>query len=127
LEINMKFKIRDGFVVNRVDYIELADGKRVERTTNQYAAELVDFDAAQAAEHLHQLEPVDKEAQAFVKGRFVPSAEATQVAGAIGFDLQALVAEGIKAGVAAALANVPAIAAANAAAADAASSQSTSA
>lgn len=100
----MKFKVRDGFVVNRIDRVTLPDDSIVERTTNAYAGETLDLTADQAKEHLHQLEPIDREAKAFVESRFVPVSEATQVAGALGADVQSAIAEGIKAGVAAALA-----------------------
>jgi hypothetical protein len=114
----MKFKIRDGFVLKRVDYVTV-DDETQEREMKNYAGETVDLSAEQATEHLHQLEPVDKAAIAFVESRFVPSAEVSQLVGGIGPDIQAFIqksiTDGIQAGVTAALAaaqaQVPAAAA----------------
>jgi hypothetical protein len=114
----MKFKVRDGFVFKRVDYVTVGDETQ-EREMKAYSGEPVDLSAEQAIEHLHQLEPTDKAAVAFVESRFVPSAEATQLVGGIGPDIQAFIqksiTEGIQAGVTAALAaaqaQVPAVAA----------------
>ena len=102
----MKFKVRDGFVLKRVDYEKSDDGSVLERTTSAYSGDTIDLSAEQALEHLHQLEPVDKEAKALVESRFVPSAALTSVAGGVGADvsaaIQQAIADGIKAGLAAA-------------------------
>ena len=102
----MKFKVRDGFVVNRVDIVTLPDGSIVERTTNAYSGEVLDLSADQALGHLHQLEPVDREATKLAESRFVPDSLASQVSAGLSFDVQTAIAEGIKAGVAAAMAAV---------------------
>lgn len=111
----MKFKVREGFILKRTDFIKQGE-EVLERNTTAYGGDTIDLDNEQALEHLHQLEPVDKEAKAFVESRFVPSAMATSVAGDVGAEMnasiQAAIAEGIKAGVAAAMAAAASAAAA---------------
>jgi len=107
----MKFKVRTGFVLKRVDIVEVDVGggtiERQERTSSAYQDEVIDLNAEQALEHLHQLEPVDKDAKAFVESRFVAQPAAVASGGAaFGADalsgIQAAIAAGIQAGVAAA-------------------------
>lgn len=114
----MKFKVREGFILNRIDYVMRGD-KKEPRTTTAYGGEEVELSEAQAAEHLHQLEPVDKLAQKFIDSRTAPTAPVA-AGGIDGEALQALIGQTVQAAVAAALAAVAAAPAAAATTAPAA-------
>lgn len=98
-----KFKVREGFVLKRVDYVKVED-RIEERQLTAYPGETVDLTTEQALEHLHQVEPVDKDAIKFVEARFVPSAELTSVAGGISADVSAYIKQAIAEGIAAGMA-----------------------
>ena len=63
----MKFKVREGFVVHHSKVIEIDLGggetKKEIQTNTYYQGQNVDFTADEAEDHLHKLEPFDKEAQ----------------------------------------------------------------
>ncbi len=66
----MQFKVRDGFNVTQKEVVETDNGQGtttkelVETRVN--AGKTAEFTEAQALASLHALEPVDKEARAFV-------------------------------------------------------------
>lgn len=83
----MKFKVREGFVVHtrKVLDIDLGNGdirKEVQENT-VYPGQTVDFDAAEAEDHLHKLEAADKEAQKYLDSRAVPEPAAPVAANGI--------------------------------------------
>lgn len=102
----MKFKVREGFILSRIDYVMRGD-KKEPRTTTAYEGEEIDLTEAQAAEHLHQLEATDKASQKFMDSRTVPTAPVA-AGGLDGEALQALIGQTVQAAVAAALAAVAA-------------------
>lgn len=68
----MKFKVREGFVVRIVSTVDLGDGRKQAQENHFYAGQAVDLDAAQADDHTHKLEPVDKAAAAFLDAKVLP-------------------------------------------------------
>lgn len=102
----MKFKVREGFVLKRTDMVQRGD-KFEPRDTIAYEGEEIDLTELQAAEHLHQLEAVDKAAQKFADARTVATAPVA-AGGLDGEALQALIGQTVQAAVAAALAAVAA-------------------
>lgn len=87
----MKFKVREGFVVHHSQVVELDIGggevRRETQTNTYYQGQVVDFTAEEAEEHLHKLEPADKDAAKYVEARFVPSAAPPVAAGGIDPDV----------------------------------------
>ena len=100
----MKFKIRAGFILTRIDQVQLDDDKFVEQATNGYPGQTIDLTAEQAIEHLHMLEPADKEAAKFVESRTLTAPPEQLGAGGVGLDIAAAISAGVKAGVEAGLA-----------------------
>lgn len=98
----MKFKVREGFVVHHSKVIEIDLGggetKKEIQTNTYYQGQNVDFTADEAEDHLHKLEPFDKEAQKYLEGRAAPVTElpvpgavdAQAIAAAVAAALQAL-------------------------------------
>jgi elongation factor P--beta-lysine ligase len=104
----MKFKIREGFLAQVVEIIDLGEGRTQPQTQTFYPGKPVELTAQQAREHAHKLEPVDKEAKDFLVSLHVaPPESGVQV------DIDAIVAEKV----AAAQADVDALVAAKVAAA----------
>jgi hypothetical protein len=67
----MKFFVRKGYAVHHDYVVEIeADGRKLkeERRDSYYSGDKVEFNAEQAANHVHKLEPApgDKEAAAFL-------------------------------------------------------------
>lgn len=83
----MKFKVREGFVVHHSQIVELDIGggevRRETQTNTYYQGQVVDFTAEEAEDHLHKLEPADKDSTRYLESRFVPDAAATVPAGGI--------------------------------------------
>lgn len=68
----MKFTVREGFVVHQTKLVEVninGDTTRQPQTNSYYSGQTVDFEEADALDHLHKLEAVDKAAAAFVASR----------------------------------------------------------
>lgn len=82
----MKFKVREGFVVKIVSKIDLGDGQFEMQEFNAYGGQIVELDAAQAEQHTHKLEPVGKDATAFVDAKVLPASPAA----AMGVSAEAL-------------------------------------
>jgi hypothetical protein len=78
----MYFVIRTGFIAHRDTIEEVEEGDRKVkklRRESYHGGQTVKFDAAEAAQHLHVLEPADKEAAAFLSQfhkSFEPPADA---------------------------------------------------
>lgn len=71
----MKFIVRNGFVVHDSKLVKIKQGdKEVKQiqTNSHYEGQTVDFDPATALDHLHKLEPADKEAIKFAETRHAP-------------------------------------------------------
>lgn len=102
----MKFKIRQGFVVHHVTYVDVPDGNggstREEQRNSYYAGQNVDFDEAAALQHYHKLDPQDKDARAWLDARAVAfdAPAAPSAAGMSPADLAALVAQAVASAVA---------------------------
>jgi len=65
----MKFTVREGFVVHDTKVVTVKQqGKSVlqPQTNTYYEGNTAELDSASALEHLHKLEPADKEAEKFV-------------------------------------------------------------
>ena len=99
----MRFKVREGFVVHHRRLVEVPGLVEGETTveiqeSSFYAKQIVEFDADEAREHVHKLEPFDKEAKAWLESLAVSfDAPAAAVpAGASLEQLAALLAEAIK-------------------------------
>lgn len=58
----MKFKVRDGFSLLH----ERKTGNKVTSTSQHWGGETVELSAKEALEHLHRLEPADKDAAQFL-------------------------------------------------------------
>ena len=95
----MKFKIREGFVANVSDRVEVAEDKFETQTQTFYPGKTIELTAEQAREHSHKLEPVDKAASDFLQSLHIPGPESS-----VQVDIDKLVAEKVAAAVAAALA-----------------------
>lgn len=102
----MKFQVREGFVIHDTRLVDV-NGRRVEQTNSYYEGDTVDFDADTAQQHLHKLEPQDKEAKAYAAAKTVP-VSAAPVAGIDATQLSQLVAQAVAAAVAAVQAPAPA-------------------
>ena len=68
----MRFKVREGFVVHHRRLVEVPGLVEGETTveiqeSSFYAKQIVEFDADEAREHVHKLEPFDKEAKAWLE------------------------------------------------------------
>ena len=107
----MRFKVREGFVIHHRRLVKvpgLVDGEETieVQQSSFYAKQVVDFDAEEASEHAHKLEPFDKEAKAWLEGLAVTfdapvavtfdAPVAAAPAGASLEQLVALMAEAIK-------------------------------
>ena len=55
----MKFKIRDGFIVNTTTYLDGPDGQKFEVPNSYIGGQVVDLEKAVADDHRHKLEPAD--------------------------------------------------------------------
>jgi len=112
----MKFKIRKGFVLRRIDAVQLPDeDKVIERETVAYSGDTIDLTADQASGHLHMLEPADKDSAKFLADKAVPSAEQTTAgAGGVSPDVVAALAKAVQDGIAAGMAAMQAAQAASA-------------
>lgn len=64
----MKFTVRQGFVVHDRKVVVVANNPQVQETS-YYEGQQVEFDAAEADEHLHKLEPIDKAAREYVESK----------------------------------------------------------
>lgn len=89
----MKFKVREGFFVHVTSIKELA-GEKHQTTSTYVAGETVDLDTAQAKQHLHKLEPIDKDAKAFCEANTTQPTSAPAPATA---DIEAIVADRVAA------------------------------
>lgn len=101
----MKFRVRGDFVVHHTRLVDLVIGgeeRQQPQTNSYYGGQEVEFDADEALEHLHKLEPVDKAAQAFCAAQTAPAPSA-----AVGMSQDAIDAA-IAAGVERALAAIQA-------------------
>lgn len=114
----MKFKIRKGFVLRRIDAVQLPDeDKVIERETVAYSGDTIDLTADQASGHIHMLEAADKDAAKFLADKAVPAADQTTAGGAgISGDLVAALAKAVQDGISAGMAAVQAAQAAPASA-----------
>jgi hypothetical protein len=73
----MKFLVREGFVVHDTKFVTVKqNGQDVkqEQTNTHYEGQTVDFDSVSALEHLHKLQPADKEAEKFAASLVLESA-----------------------------------------------------
>lgn len=95
----MKFTVRPGYVIHHTVLVKTGNGT-AEQTQSFYEGDQVEFDAAAAAKHLHKLEPVGKEAAAFLADRFAPVSPAAGAAGIDPATLSSLVAQGVAAALA---------------------------
>lgn len=64
----MKFTVREGFVVHDKKIIEIGGQNQVQESS-YFEGQQVDFDKDTAEQHLHKLEPIDKEARLFVDSK----------------------------------------------------------
>jgi hypothetical protein len=85
----MKFQVRDGFVVEVSEQVEVAPDKFQTQTQTFYGGKYVDLTEEQATDHLHKLEPVDKTAVAFAASKHTPDPKASIVAEDVGAQVQA--------------------------------------
>ena len=96
----MKFKIREGFVVHLEKILDVG-GARTTVTQPIFAGETADFTPEQAADHLHKLEPLDKDASKFADAAVVdvptPAAAPVDQAALAAAIAATLAAMGIKA------------------------------
>lgn len=102
----MRWKIRQPFVVHHEKVIEREQGGRKIKegvVESHYDGEELELNEADALKHLHKLEPLDKDAKAFLQTRYDANAAiANQRTGDAGSAFPGL-AEAIAAGVAKAL------------------------
>jgi hypothetical protein len=75
----MRFKVREGFAVHISRLVEIPGlgGEVVTELQNSshYAGQVAEISADEAIDHLHKLEPFDKEALAWLKARAVVVAD----------------------------------------------------
>ncbi len=83
----MKFKVREGFLADVTEVIDLGNGNTQTQVQTFYGGKVVDLTAEQAREHAHKLEPVDKEAT-----KFLESLHVAGPAAGVQVDIDALVA-----------------------------------
>lgn len=65
----MKFKIRDGFICKFVTKVDLGNGTSEQQENTVFGGQTVDLDADSAELHVHKLEPLDKQASAFLDAK----------------------------------------------------------
>ena len=63
----MKFQVREGFAVKRLVRVELGEGNFELHESSTHAGQMIDLDAAEAAQHGHQLELRDADATAWMR------------------------------------------------------------
>ncbi|WP_310613740.1 hypothetical protein [Limnohabitans sp.] len=85
----MKFQVRDGFVVEVSEQVEISPDKFQTQTQTFYGGKYVDLNEEQAADQLHKLEPIDKSAVAFAASKHVPDPKSSVVAEDMGAQVQA--------------------------------------
>lgn len=81
-----KFRIREGFIVQVVNKVDLGDGQTENQVSTYYGKQVCDLSAEQADDHFHKLEPVDSKAEAYLESKVVP----TPPAQALGLTPEAL-------------------------------------
>lgn len=94
----MKFKVREDFVVHHTKQVKIVingEDRLQPQTNSYYGGQEVEFDATKAAEHLHKLEPVDKDARAFLAAQIAPVAAPVEGAGINQDALAAAIAKGV--------------------------------
>lgn len=64
----MKFKIREGFSIETVTFTEKKHGRDRVATRHESGA-VVHFEAEEAEQHVHKLEPLDGAARAWAEAR----------------------------------------------------------
>lgn len=85
----MKFQVRDGFVVEVSEQVEIGPDKFQTQTQTFYGGKFVDLTEEQATDQLHKLEPIDKAAIAFAASKHTPDPKASIVAEDMGAQVQA--------------------------------------
>lgn len=85
----MKFQVRDGFVVEVSERVEIAPDQFQTQTQTFFGGKFVELNEEQAAEHLHKLEPIDKAALAFSASKHTPDPKASVVAEDMNAQVQA--------------------------------------
>ena len=76
----MKFTVRPDFVVHHVTRVEtMQNGQTVmqEQSNSYWGGQTVDFDADEALQHAHKLEPADKDARKFLDSMVLANAQAS--------------------------------------------------
>lgn len=72
----MKFKVRPGFVVHLSRVVEIDNNGQIEKQvqTNSFFpnGDAFELSEADAFDHLHKLEPADKEATKWIESQFAP-------------------------------------------------------
>ncbi len=81
-----KFRVREGFIVQVINKVDLGDGQTENQVSTYYGKQICDLSAEQADEHIHKLEPVDAKAEAYLDAKVVP----TPPAQALGLTPEAL-------------------------------------
>jgi hypothetical protein len=85
----MKFQVRDGFVVEVSEQVEISPDKFQTQTQTFYGGKYVDLTEEQATDQLHKLEPADKAAVAFAASKHTPDPKSSIVAEDVGAQVQA--------------------------------------
>ncbi len=85
----MKFQVREGFVVEVSEQVEIAPDKFQTQTQTFYGGKYVELNEEQASLHLHKLEPIDKTAVAFATSKHTPDPKSTIVAEDVNAQVQA--------------------------------------
>lgn len=94
----MKFRVRPDFVVHHTWLVEVThngETRKQPQTNSYYGNQEIEFTAEEAQEHLHRLEPADKEAAQFLAGRTVQIAAPVEAAGVNQEALAQAIADGV--------------------------------
>jgi Tfp pilus assembly PilM family ATPase len=76
----MKFQVRDGFVVEVSEQVEIGPDKFQTQIQTFYGGKQVELNEEQATVHIHKLEPLDKAAVAFAASKHTPDPKNSIVA-----------------------------------------------